>query len=84
MLSAGLCDPIAIFEIALPAVSEDDKIEIGVHSGYASGLGTDDGDAFHVGLLARPLAYRRKDCLILGESRYTVHKRESYRTPGVR
>jgi hypothetical protein len=33
-------------------------------------------------LLARPLAYRRKDCLILGEPRCTVHERESCRTPG--
>jgi len=82
LLSTGLCDPIAIFEIALPAVSEHDEIDIGVRSGYASSPGTDDCDAFHVGLLARPLAYRRKDCLILGEPRCTVHERESCRTPG--
>jgi hypothetical protein len=35
-------------------------------------------------LLARPLAYRRKNCLVLGEPFGTVHERESCRTPGGR
>jgi hypothetical protein len=81
-LSTGLRYPFATFEISLPLISEDDEVNIGVHSSRAPNPRTHGSDTFDVGLLTRPLAYCRKDRFILGEPRCVAHASESCRVPG--